>query len=335
MLRGLHFAIVDEADSVLLDEARTPLIISGEEAPIAAQQAVYAQAITLISELLEGKDYKVWQDRRHIEITPSGEEHIASLTEHLGALWKGRVRRLELIRQALTAWHLFERDKHYLIDDSMEQRKVVIIDEHTGRMMPDRTWEQGLHQLIEIKENCPLSAPRETLASISFQNFFRHFHHLSGMTGTTSHVRSELWRVYNLSVVDIPTHKTSRRQFLNYQIFPQEQQKWQAVVSRVKTLKSQRRPVLIGTLSLADSEQLSQYMMQAGIEHQVLNARQDKFEADIVAKAGAPATITIATSMIEARYITGNKSAYAELVKLVESENFWPSPEFFTVKREE
>ncbi|WBA80122.1 prepilin peptidase [Endozoicomonas sp. GU-1] len=297
MLRGLHFAVVDEADSVLLDEARTPLIISGEEAPIAAQQEVYAQAMTIVTELCEGKDYNIWKDRRHIELTPSGEEQIAHLTKNLGALWKGRVRRLELIRQALTAWHLFERDKQYLIDDSMEQRKVVIIDEHTGRMMPDRTWEQGLHQLIEIKENCPLSAPRETLASISFQNFFRHFHHLSGMTGTTSHVRSELWRVYNLPVVNIPTHKTSRRQFLHYRIFQKEQQKWQAVLSRVRTLRAKNRPVLIGTLSLADSEQLSQYMDEADIDHQVLNARQDKFEADIVAKAGAPGTITIATSM--------------------------------------
>lgn len=297
MLRGLHFAVVDEADSVLLDEARTPLIISGEETPIAAQQEVYAQAMALIPQLIEGKEYKVWKHRRHIEITPSGEQKAAKLCENLGALWKGRVRRLELIRQALTAWHLFERDKHYLIDDSTEQRKVIIIDEHTGRMMPDRTWEQGLHQLIEIKENCPLSAPRETLASISFQNFFLHFHHLSGMTGTTSHVRSELWRVYNLPVVDIPTHKTSRRQFLNYKIFPKEQQKWQAVVSRVKTLKAQHRPVLIGTLSLASSEQLSKYMDEAGIEHQVLNARQDKFEANIVARAGSSGSITIATSM--------------------------------------
>lgn len=297
MLRGLHFAVVDEADSVLLDEARTPLIISGEEAPIVAQQEVYVQAMALISGLVEAEDYRVWQHRRHIEITPSGEQKATALTKNLGALWKGRVRRLELLRQALTAWHLFERDKHYLIDDSTEQRKVIIIDEHTGRMMPDRTWERGLHQLIEIKENCPLSAPRETLASISFQNFFRHFHHLSGMTGTTSHVRSELWRVYNLPVVDIPTHKTSRRRSLKYQTFANEPQKWQAVISRVKALKAQHRPVLIGTLSLASSEQLSAYMQKEGIEHQLLNARQDKLEADIVASAGAAGCITIATSM--------------------------------------
>ncbi|WP_067521335.1 prepilin peptidase [Endozoicomonas ascidiicola] len=297
MLRGLHFAVVDEADSVLLDEACTPLIISGEEKPIAAQQEVYAQAMALIPQLIEDEDYKVWKQRRQIEITPSGENKARLITRDAGVLWKGRVRRLELFRQALTAWHLFGKDKHYLIDDSGDKAKVIIIDEHTGRMMPDRTWEQGLHQLIEIKENCPLSAPRETLASISFQNFFRHFHHLSGMTGTTSNVRSELWRVYNLPVVDIPTHKSSRRQSLTYQIFQKEEQKWQSVVSRVRTLSEQGRPVLIGTLSLACSERLSEYMDRAHIKHQVLNARQDQHEANIIANAGDKGRVTIATSM--------------------------------------
>ena len=293
MLRGLHFAVVDEADSVLLDEARTPLIISGEEVPQEAQQQVYAQAMALLPCLTEGEHYRVLRQQRRIEMTPPGERQALKITRDLGALWQGRVRRLELLRQALTAWHLFERDRHYLIDGN----RVVIIDEHTGRMMPDRTWERGLHQLIEIKENCPLSAPRETLASISFQNFFRHFHHLAGMTGTAEEVTSELWRVYDLPVANVPTHKSNRRRLLQRRLFDNDEDKWRAVVERVKELQQQNRPVLVGTQSLAASEYLSDVMLKAGVVHQVLNARQDKMEADIVAAAGDGARVTIATSM--------------------------------------
>ncbi|WP_261842141.1 preprotein translocase subunit SecA [Aliamphritea ceti] len=293
MLRGLHFAVVDEADGVLLDEARTPLIISGEEVPQEAQQHVYAQAMALLPELEEGEDYLILRQQRQIEMTTAGEQRALYITREMGPLWKGRVRRLELLRQALTAWHLFERDKHYLIDDG----RVVIIDEHTGRMMPDRTWERGLHQLIEIKEGCDLSAPRETLASISFQNFFRHYHHVSGMTGTAEEVTAELWRVYELPVVNIPTHKYSQRKLLRQLVYPDDATKWHAVAERAMTLQSQGRPVLIGTQSLAASEYLSEILQAMGIEHQVLNARQDAEEAEIVAAAGRQGQITIATSM--------------------------------------
>jgi preprotein translocase subunit SecA len=293
MLRGLHFAVVDEVDGVLLDEARTPLIISGEEVPQKAQQQVYEQAMSLILLLDEDEHYKILVQQRQIEMTSLGERKIEELTRDLGPLWSGRVRRLELVRQALTAWHLFERDKHYLIDDD----KVVIIDEHTGRMMPDRTWEKGLHQLIELKEQCSLTAPRATLASISFQNFFRHFHHLAGMTGTAEECTKEFWRVYALPVVTIPTNKNSRRKLLSQRVYISDIEKWQAVISSVKNLQKQNRPVLVGTQSLAASEHLSRFLEQEGIEHQVLNARQDKIEAEIVAVAGEAGKVTIATSM--------------------------------------
>jgi preprotein translocase subunit SecA len=293
MLRGLHFAVVDEADSVLLDEARTPLVISGEEVPQAQQQAIYHQAMLLIDELKLDRDYKIVKQLRQIEFTPNGEAKGLEITQNLGPFWQGRIRRLELLRQALTASHLFERDKHYLVAED----KVVIIDEHTGRLMPDRTWERGLHQLIEIKEGCPLSAPRETLASISFQNFFRHFHHLSGMTGTAQEVAGELWRVYALPVVNIPTNKRSKRRCQTQQIYIDDQHKWQAVCDKTRVLQAQGRPVLIGTQSLQASENLSAIFIEQGVEHQVLNAKQDEQEADIVAQAGDKGRVTIATSM--------------------------------------
>ncbi|MEH6442875.1 MAG: prepilin peptidase [Oceanospirillaceae bacterium] len=293
MLRGLHFAVVDEADSVLLDEARTPLVISGEEVPQAQQQAVYHQAMLLIDELTLERDYKILKQQRQIEFTARGEEQGLEITQDLGPFWQGRIRRLELLRQALSARHLFERDKHYLV----AEEKVVIIDEHTGRLMPDRTWERGLHQLIEIKEDCPLSAPRETLASISFQNFFRHFHHLSGMTGTAEEVAGELWRVYALPVVSIATNKPNKRHRQSQQVYADDRQKWQAVCDKTRILQGQGRPVLIGTQSLLASEQLSNILTEQGVDHQILNAKQDAQEADIVAHAGDKGRVTIATSM--------------------------------------
>ena len=293
MLRGLHFAVVDEADSVLLDEARTPLIISGEEVPQPQQQLIYHQAMELSAQLQLSRDYKILLQKRQIEMTTEGELLGLQITAGLGPFWQGRIRRLELLRQALTARHLFVRDRHYLI----AEQKVVIIDEHTGRLMPDRTWERGLHQLIEIKEACPLSAPRETLASISFQNFFRHFHQVAGMTGTASEVSAELWRVYALPVVNIPTNRDTRRLLTGKNFYIDEKQQWRAVCEQVRLLQGQGRAVLVGTQSLATSETLSSVFDSHGIPHQLLNARQDQSEAQIIECAGQAATVTIATSM--------------------------------------
>ena len=215
------------------------------------------------------------------------------LAEPLGGLWQGTIRREELITQALTARFLFHRDEHYLVQDG----KIVIIDEYTGRLMPDRSWSRGIHQLIEAKEGCELTVPREPLARISYQRFFRRYLHTAGMTGTANEVSRELWSVYKLRVVRVPTHKPALRKTIQDKVYATEQEKWQALVDRVKQISGTGRPVLIGTRTLAASESLSERLNDAGISHRVLNARQDAEEASIIAGAGERGRITIATNM--------------------------------------
>jgi preprotein translocase subunit SecA len=188
---------------------------------------------------------------------------------------------------------MFQRDKHYLVRDA----KVVIIDENTGRLMPDRSWEQGLHQLIEIKEECEVTGRRETLARISYQRFFRRYVHLSGMTGTASEVASELWAVYRLRVATIPTNKPPRRVRYADSVYGRSELKWRAVVERIGKLREAGRPVLVGTRSVAASEELARLLEQAQVPFRLLNARQDRDEAEIVALAGDPGCVTVATNM--------------------------------------
>ncbi len=197
------------------------------------------------------------------------------------------------MRQALAALHLFNKDKHYLIKDG----KIQIIDEYTGRLMADRSWERGLHQLIEIKEGCDVTKRKETKARISYQRFFRRYLKLAGMTGTAREVAGELWSIYRLRVVSIPTNRPLRRQYLPDRIYPSEDKKWDAVLKRVTELHRQDRPVLVGTRSVEASEHLNGLMTKAGLPHRVLNARQDKEEADIIAEAGQEGRITVATNM--------------------------------------
>ncbi|MGH8739115.1 MAG: prepilin peptidase, partial [Burkholderiales bacterium] len=211
----------------------------------------------------------------------------------LSGVWRGPRRREQLVRQALSALHIFQRDKHYLVRDG----KVVIIDENTGRLMPDRSWEQGLHQLIEIKEDCEVTGQRETLARISYQRFFRRYVHLAGMTGTASEVASELWAVYRLRVSKIPTHKPVRRTRYADRIYGRTGVKWRAVVESVARQHAAGRPVLIGTRSVAASEALAQALEAAQIPFRLLNARQDREEAEIVARAGESGCVTVATNM--------------------------------------
>ena len=200
---------------------------------------------------------------------------------------------MQLVQQALTALHVFTRDKHYLVRDG----KVVIIDEYTGRLMPDRSWEQGLHQLIEIKEKCEVTGRRETLARISYQRFFRRYVHLCGMTGTASEVVGELWAVYRLRVAKIPTHRPVRRVFMPSRIYGSIDAKWTAIVESIVQHGGKGRPVLVGTRSVSASEQLAARLDKAGIRYRLLNARQDKDEADIVARAGESGCVTVATNM--------------------------------------
>lgn len=292
-LRGLHFAIVDEADSVLLDDARTPLVISGEGRRNQQEEAVYRQALDLASSLTEGEDYTLKPAHRQLELTLAGEDRIAENARLLGPAWAGRRRQLNLVRSALLAQLLFHRDAHYLVRDD----KVIIIDENTGRPMPDRNWEQGLHQLIEIKEGLPTSTTYEPVARMTLQRFFRMYHHLGGMTGTAREVAGELWSNYGLGIRRIPTHRPSRLVHDGTRVVGSITEKWACVAARAKSMKAEGRPVLIGTRTVGASEALSAVLTAEGLVHRVLNARQDAGEADIVATAGDMGAITIATNM--------------------------------------
>ena len=292
LMRGLCFAIVDEADSVLIDEARTPLIISRATTNIIEQQT-YQQAIQLAEQLRPEEDFVIHHRARRIELTEQGEQRLAELCQPLKGIWSGPRRRHYLIQQALSAQYLFLRDTHYLVRDG----KIQIIDEHTGRVMGDRTWERGLHQMIETKEACELSGSKETLARISYQRFFRRYLRLAGMTGTAREVMGELGAVYGLHVSRIPPHRPSRRIAYPDLVCRTTDQKWEQIVQRVKVIHSSGRPVLIGTRTVNDSEYLSKLLSAEKLPHRVLNARQDAQEAEIIAQAGQLGRITVATNM--------------------------------------
>jgi preprotein translocase subunit SecA len=292
LLRGLYFAIVDEADSVLIDEARTPLILSaqgqGEE-----QVKVCRQALFLAGQLRVGTDFLLHPRERQLELLDRGEQRLGEIAEPLGGLWSGKRRCRELVSQALSAQQLFIRDKHYLVRDD----KIQIIDEHTGRVMADRAWERGLHQMIECKENVELTGNRETLARISYQRFFRRYLRLGGMSGTLVEVRDELWSVYGLGVVAVPTDRPMIRTERPDRTYRRAVQKWTAIVKRIRAVHQRGRPVLVGTGTVEDSELLSRLLKRVKLKHQVLNAHQDEQEAEIVASAGEKGRITVATNM--------------------------------------
>jgi len=293
LLRGLHFAIVDEADSVLIDEARTPLILSGMPGEAENDAGLYATALDFARRLVPGEDFQVLANRKAIRLTAQGERRMAELTVGLQGLWAIRRAREELVQQALSALHFFRRDVQYIVADG----KVQIVDEYTGRVMPDRTWERGLHQLIEAKENCAITERRHTLARITYQRFFRRYLHLCGMTGTAVETAGELRAVYGLRVVRIPTNRPLRRTNLGTQIFRTAALKWNAVVGSVNAATRQGRPVLIGTRSVDASEHVGELLLKAGLQPVILNARQDRQEAEIVAGAGQPGRVTVATNM--------------------------------------
>jgi preprotein translocase subunit SecA len=291
-LRGLHFAIVDEIDSVLVDEARTPLILSAETGDPAVER-LYREALELARGLDEGRDFVIEHQRTHVRLTEEGRRRLGELAGGLRGVWNGPNRREELTRQALTALHLFHRDQHYLVVDG----KVQIVDEFTGRVMPDRSWERGLHQMIEVKEGCPITGQRETLARISYQRFFRRYLRLSGMTGTAKEISAELWSVYRLKVMRVPTRRPVQRTIGPIRVHRSAQEKWAAVLEAIRREHARGRPVLVGTRSVAASETLSGLLRDAGLAHSLLNARQDREEARIVAAAGGAGCITVATNM--------------------------------------
>lgn len=293
-MRGLHFAIVDEADSIFIDEARTPLILSAEVP--ADDDGLYQSALEIAARLKEGPDFRIKEDHRAIELTERGKQEVADLAAGLPQrMWRIRQAREQLATQALSATRLFLRDRDYIVLDG----KVQIVDESTGRTMADRSWEGGLHQLVEVKEQVELSGARTTLARITYQRFFRRYRRLSGMSGTVREVAGELWADFGLRVTPVPTNRPCRRQHRGHIMVETQSAKWRAVAAAVAKVKTDEgdRPVLVGTRSVADSESVSVALESCGISHRVLNARQDSEEAEIIAYAGQLGAVTVATNM--------------------------------------
>jgi preprotein translocase subunit SecA len=291
LLRGLHVAIVDEADSILIDEARTPLIISETVADENGGE-LYHTALERAGQLVRGEHFNI-TEHREVWMTARGEQYMREITGDLPGVWKSALWRNDLLQKALTALWCYRRDQHYIVQEG----KVEIVDEFSGRVMPDRSWESGLHQMIEAKEGCEITGQRKTLSRMTYQRFLGRYLLLCGMTGTASEVMPELKRVYDLEVFKIPTRLPSARKRLANRCWISTDERWQAVARRAAELSQSGSAILIGTRSVEASESLSALFHEHGIAHAVLNARNDREEAEIVAQAGQPGRITIATNM--------------------------------------
>ncbi len=292
VMRGLHMAIVDEADSILIDEAVTPLIIATPHENQSLREAA-ERAQELIGSLKAGVDYQTNPRYREIELTKDGLKKMVQQASHLPGLWRGQDRRLELVIQALVAREFFHRDQQYIIEGG----KLLIVDEFTGRPMPQRTWREGMHQAIEAKEGLAISDPTETVARLSFQRFFRCFRKMAGMTGTAREAAGELWQVYGLPTIAIPPNRPCLRQQWPDRFFSDDESKWLAIVADIEKVHASGRPILVGTRSVVASESLGRWLAKRGLEAKVLNASRLQEEAEIVALAGEAGRITIATNM--------------------------------------
>lgn len=306
--RDLNFAVIDEVDSILIDEARTPLIISG---PTEDSSEMYRAIDKLIPKLevqeqesQEGEedtgDYTVDEKSKQAHLTEKGQEYIEDLLRQNGLLpyeqslySPASIALLHHVNAALRAHKLFKKDVDYVV----QENQIVIVDEHTGRTMPGRRWSDGLHQAIEAKERVQIQNENQTLASITFQNYFRLYNKLSGMTGTADTEATELHMIYGLDVVVIPTNKPMQRDDRGDLIYLTKQEKYQAIIEEIKELQAKGQPVLVGTVSIESSELISKELKKAKIKHQVLNAKFHAKEADIIAQAGRPGSVTIATNM--------------------------------------
>ncbi|HLJ92739.1 MAG TPA: preprotein translocase subunit SecA [Gemmataceae bacterium] len=292
--REHNFAIVDEADNIFIDEARTPLIIAAPtRLATPEEQVVYHWADRIAKTMVRDQHFTLDEKKQKIELTELGKEVARYANPPVGPHSHAMDKLHEHIERALHAHFRFRLDQHYMI----EKGKVVIIDEYTGRRMPDRHWREGLHQAVEAKEGVAINKASDHAAQITFQSYFRLYKKLSGMTGTARQNYFELRRVYKLWVVTVPTNRPVIRQQWPDRIFPTEDAKFAAVVGEIQRMRELGRPVLIGTRSVEKSEKLSNLLHQAGIEHQVLNARQHEKEAQIVALAGQRGRVTIATNM--------------------------------------
>ncbi len=288
--REFNFAIIDEVDSILIDEARTPLIIS---APDTESSKWYQEFARIIPRLNPETDYEIDEKMKAVTLTEEGIERIEKIMGMENIYEERGIKYLHYLEQALRAEALFKRDKDYVVKDG----KVIIVDEFTGRLMPGRRWSGGLHQAIEAKEGVPVQAESLTLASITFQNYFRMYKKLAGMTGTAATSAEEFDKVYGLDVVIIPTHKPMIRKDLPDKIFKTEKGKFRAVVKEVKERNQKGQPVLIGTTSINKNEYLGKLLEIEGIPHRILNAKHHEEEGAIIAQAGKKGKVTVATNM--------------------------------------
>lgn len=292
VMRGLHAAIVDEADCLLIDEAVTPLIISQHRENEEFNNACIA-ASQVAAALIAGTHYTIDYRHKDLHLRENLDFNEIFKDTCIPKKFSGDGFRRELLRQALMAREFFHKDKQYVIQDD----KVVIVDEFTGRIMPERSWSEGLHQMVEAKEGVPITPPNETLARISFQRYFRFYHHLSGMTGTAQEAMGELWQVYDLPVVPIPRNKPCRRISHPAKIYPNQQGKWKAILDEIEDVNRKGRPVLVGTRSVELSEKLAGDLKERGLTCRVINAVRHKEEAAIVSRAGQYGAVTVATNM--------------------------------------
>jgi preprotein translocase subunit SecA len=292
--RPHHFALVDEADNIFIDEARTPLIISSPtRLATPEEQIVFLWADRLVRRMKPDEHFTFDAQKQKLVLTAGGMQLARYSNPPSGPHGKAMDKLEEALEQALQAHYRFRRDQHYMIDKD----KIVIIDEFTGRRMPDRHWREGLHQAVEAKEGVPINHPSEHAAQVTFQSYFRLYKKLAGMTGTAVQNRWEIRRVYKIWVVCVPTNRPVIREQLPDRVFPNEDAKFDAIVAEVIRLREAGRSVLIGTRSVDKSEKLSERLKAAGVEHRVLNARQHEQEAKIVAEAGQVGRVTIATNM--------------------------------------
>lgn len=288
--RGFKYAVVDEIDSILIDEARTPLIIS---APTKEASDLYVQFAKIARELEPETDFTVDEKRQTISMTGEGINKAEKILGMENIYSEGGVRFVHHLETAVRAKALFHIDKKYVVKDG----EIVIVDEFTGRLQPGRRWSEGLHQAIEAKEGVRIKEESRTFASITFQNYFRMYQKISGMTGTASTSKEEFYKVYGLETYEIPTNKSVDRKDQNDLIFQTEKGKYKAVTRKVKELYDKGQPVLIGTVSIENNEVLSDYLNKSGIPHEILNAKNHEREGEIIAQAGKRSAVTIATNM--------------------------------------
>ncbi len=288
--RGHHYAVIDEIDSILIDEARTPLIISG---PAGDAEGLYERFAGIVASFVAGEDYTVDEKQRAVQVTEAGMEKAERALGIENLYAEGGMKYAHHLDTAVRAKALFHKDKEYVVAES----GIVIVDEFTGRLQPGRRWSEGLHQAIEAKERVPIQKETRTYASVTFQNYFRMYTRLAGMTGTGLSSEEEFFTVYGLEVVQVPTHRPIQRRDYDDLIFQNAKGKYIALARSIKEMHANGQPVLIGTVSIEDNEVVSEYLKKEGVPHEVLNAKNHEREGEIIAQAGRKGAVTVATNL--------------------------------------